>query len=462
MIASLVIYGTATSLLISVGGLALERVAVWRGAQRRTIWAFALVLAILLPAGRTISPHLAPMAAPPAQTRFTSTPTSKTGGAVSANLTSPVLRRFASFDTALGLAWAVSSLSLVSFYLLVAARLWRDAGHWQPSRIDGRQVWVTDALGPAVYGLLRPRILLPQWIVDGPAQSRSLVLAHEQEHVTGRDNWLLLLGLMVVAAAPWNVPLWWQFRRLRFAIEVDCDARVLARGAEPRTYGQALLRVAEQQSRIPVGAIGLTEPASQLLRRVRIITAALPRRSLWMVCVAFSASLTCVAMAAGLEPPAFRGAMASNGAQVPIAGKALEGEHLGGAFGCDPSTGKAIQGVIVMSGGDVLGRWSGSSTAIHKFVLPNGFELGLEVEPASANQYVRLAKATGAKYVPELVRIALFDMKGAVPRQITYTFGPVNSIQGYGPEGGADRVVEVGEPGITLMLHKQACVAATG
>ena len=38
---------------------------------------------------------------------------------------------------------------------------------------------------------------------------------------------------MAVVLMPWNLPLWWQWRRLRFAIEVDCDARVLASGRIP-------------------------------------------------------------------------------------------------------------------------------------------------------------------------------------------------------------------------------------
>jgi hypothetical protein len=33
-----------------------------------------------------------------------------------------------------------------------------------------------------------------------------------------------------VAALPWNVALWWQLMRLRAAIELDCDKRVVADG----------------------------------------------------------------------------------------------------------------------------------------------------------------------------------------------------------------------------------------
>jgi bla regulator protein blaR1 len=73
-------------------------------------------------------------------------------------------------------------------------------------------------------------------------------------HIAARDPWLLLLALAIVVAAPWNLPLWWELRRLRFAIEVDCDARVVSRGADVRTYGEVLLAVGQQGAITPRGS----------------------------------------------------------------------------------------------------------------------------------------------------------------------------------------------------------------
>jgi beta-lactamase regulating signal transducer with metallopeptidase domain len=61
-------------------------------------------------------------------------------------------------------------------------------------------------------------------------------------------------------------------------MEVDCDARVLGRGEKVKAYGEMLLAVGERRTLMPVGAIALTEPASQLLQRVRIMTADVPSR----------------------------------------------------------------------------------------------------------------------------------------------------------------------------------------
>src|SRR5207253_904071 len=100
--------------------------------------------------------------------------------------------------------------------------------------------------GPAVYGFLKPIILLPEWLLQAHSKERAAALAHEQSHVQAGDPALLLLGLFLVTLFPWNLPLWWQLRRLRFAIEVDCDARVLTRGMTPREYGSALLAIGER------------------------------------------------------------------------------------------------------------------------------------------------------------------------------------------------------------------------
>jgi hypothetical protein len=72
---------------------------------------------------------------------------------------------------------------------------------------------------------------------------------------------------------PWNPAAWWQLRRLRLAMEVDCDSRVLARRADVRAYGTLLLEVGRRTSGARlVGAAAFSEPRSFLERRIRIMT----------------------------------------------------------------------------------------------------------------------------------------------------------------------------------------------
>lgn len=93
-------------------------------------------------------------------------------------------------------------------------------------------------------------------------------LLHEQEHLDAGDTRLLAIATGMVALMPWNPALWWQLRRLRAAIELDCDTRVLGRGVEPSAYANALLEVGERGRPALTYGSALAEPKSLLSRRV--------------------------------------------------------------------------------------------------------------------------------------------------------------------------------------------------
>jgi TonB family protein len=78
----------------------------------------------------------------------------------------------------------------------------------------------------------------------------------------------MLLGASVaVVLFPWNPALWFISRRVHLALEIDCDARVLASGADPLRYGRLLLMVAQRATALPL-APTLTAPPSHLERRI--------------------------------------------------------------------------------------------------------------------------------------------------------------------------------------------------
>jgi outer membrane receptor protein involved in Fe transport len=56
--------------------------------------------------------------------------------------------------------------------------------------------------------------------------------------------------------------------RLRLAIELDCDARVLRRGVPARTYGKLLIDLADRCTGFRVGATALADEGSHLERRL--------------------------------------------------------------------------------------------------------------------------------------------------------------------------------------------------
>ena len=114
------------------------------------------------------------------------------------------------------------------------------------------------------------------------------------------------------------------------------------------------------------------------------------------------------------------------------------------ANACDWNTGNRDQMVVLSVNGKDINTWTVKSDEVKSVTLPNGFKLGVKIEPADQEFYKKQAEKL--KFVDESVKITLFNVSGDSPKLLTYTWGGTNSIQGYGAKGGADRVVELGNP----------------
>ena len=142
-----------------------------------------------------------------------------------------------------------SSVSLVGGQ----ARIRRARRRWPLTRHAGTRVRVAPAI-PVLssIGVPRPEIVVPRWLLARPPHEQRLVIAHEAEHVAGRSTRCSLPRAVSPSCSfPWCPALWYMFSRLRLAVELDCDARVLRAGAAPRSYGALLIDVAEQSDGIP-------------------------------------------------------------------------------------------------------------------------------------------------------------------------------------------------------------------
>jgi TonB family protein len=128
-------------------------------------------------------------------------------------------------------------------------------------------VLLTDGVGPATIGLRRRAVIIPRTLLELEEPLRRLVLRHEREHCAARDPWLLLGAGVAVVLFPWNAAVWFIARRLHLALEIDCDARVLAAGADPIRYGQLLLWIAQRRGAIPLAPMLAALP-SHLERRI--------------------------------------------------------------------------------------------------------------------------------------------------------------------------------------------------
>jgi len=181
-------------------------------------------------------------------------------------------------DPVLVSAWLATS-AVLALWLVGTQRRLRRRLRGCPSRIvDGERVLVSD-FGPVVVGIVRPQIVLPEWALAMRESDRRIIVAHEAEHRQAHDPLLAAMGLILVAAFPWNAALWWQLRRLRLAIEIDCDQRVVSQHAQdPHTYGMLLLATRERTSRVtPAMAMAMAPMRSGLGRRIEALVDGRPR-----------------------------------------------------------------------------------------------------------------------------------------------------------------------------------------
>lgn len=310
---------------VSLAGLALERALRPYGFATRWIWICALFGSLALPAvlssaaSRTAAPppaahwavrealaQSAPAAAPPAWTAPVSALTSNTGSA--------------RLDAVLEVTWEVSSG--VAAAILVSGWWYgrRRRHRWRRDSIAGAEVFVATDAGPATVGLLHPQIVLPEWLLAAAPETLRLVIAHERSHVEARDPGLLGSGLALAALAPWNALLWWQLSRLRAAIEVDCDRRVLSVGHDARLYARTLVDLGTRRPAYVAGLAAAPSSSSSIERRIVLMNT--PKIRGWRTSTAACAALSmAVAIATTLiSPPAIPAAFAGTAGPAEPAG----------------------------------------------------------------------------------------------------------------------------------------------
>lgn len=266
------LYSTFVALCVAVAARAAEWLARLAGYRVRWIWAGALALVLLLSASpllRSAEP-VSPSVALTQAEDILDAPWLRTVATVRGAV-SPATDGYAATLSAL------LSLALLLMLVGVARRFRRAAREWPLVMLHGTEVRLAPRIGPLVIGLRRPEIVVPRWLLARSAEQQRLVVTHEAEHVRARDNLLLAFAWSALVVAPWNPALWYMLSRLRLAVELDCDARVIRRGALPRSYGSLLIDVARQASALRLSALALADDASHLRQRILAMTPTVPR-----------------------------------------------------------------------------------------------------------------------------------------------------------------------------------------
>ncbi len=173
------------------------------------------------------------------------------------------------------LRWLSIASAVIALLALVAvyARSMRERMKWPSLLLLGRTVRVTPNVGPAVLGLAPPEIVVPQWVLLRNTEEQRLVLEHESEHVRANDPLLLMFACVAVACMPWNPAVWFLWSRLRLAVELDCDRRVLRRGVQKSTYGQLLVELSSSRPWMSPAIPAFSWGTSHLEQRLVAMTA---------------------------------------------------------------------------------------------------------------------------------------------------------------------------------------------
>ena len=320
MIVLWMIYATTIAAILGIAAAVVERAAGGALRQRRWIWLTAVGLSVAIPLIVAITPSRDVMSRAGPPNSVSTTPAraneeSVVATRIAALLASADTKSLQRLDRPFAIGWfTVAALALAAY----GAAMWAIARRrrtWRAAVIDGEHVLLAHGVGPAVVGAVRTAIVVPEWSLELAPEQRALMIEHERQHVRARDPLVLHATALIVLLTPWNLALWWLNRRLRLAVELDCDARVLAGGRDVRAYGTLLLDVCSRRRRpSAVLAPALLERTSTLTRRILAMHPAPVRYARSRVALGATAALGIVVLACEMPTPAM---LAPDGRNLP-------------------------------------------------------------------------------------------------------------------------------------------------
>ena len=408
-------YAALVGGIVAVGGVAMERLAAAMGRPRRIAWLAALALAVLIPlAGGWGGP-----AAPAVETVVLQP--AATGGAVVGDLWSVIPALPVPGDMPTGkvalVVWGAGSLASLAVLAGVLVVVARGRRRWERKRVHGADVYVSRRFGPALVGVSRPEVVIPAWVLELEPGARDAIIRHEAEHARARDHLVLLCGGLVVAAFPWNPAIWWMYRRLRAAVEMDCDQRVLASGIGVADYGDVLLNAGCRSSGRWGLAPAMGQPESLLERRLKTMSDTRKKLGAGRTTMLVAVAVGAVVVACDTPVPtevreAFQEVMADETEQ----GADAEREDVVGRFlvAARPAGSDAVP-ILFVDGVRIRGREDLPATAASSdgfpFVVADILRVEVLKGPAAAKQY-------GEEAAGGVIQIFTKDME-PVPERVS-------------------------------------------
>lgn len=194
------------------------------------------------------------------------------------------------FDVALPVGWGVGMMAafvwLISNHLSFAKQLQKGEKDPFPNLAkDCRKtlgiqreisVQIQPGLGtPALTGIFRPRILLPEYADQMDESSLRYVLLHELGHYKRKDLWVNELLLILQCVYWFNPLLWFLFRAMREDMELLNDSYVLKKinETDDRPYARSLVEVLGRAQKMPLTPrlVTMTDGSQNVKRRISMM-----------------------------------------------------------------------------------------------------------------------------------------------------------------------------------------------
>jgi bla regulator protein BlaR1 len=148
--------------------------------------------------------------------------------------------------------WLAGSCALLLAFVFQQWRFRRNLGPLR-AEADGSFSASLSSAGPAVIGLLRPRIILPSDFSERyTAQEQSLILQHERVHLRRGDLFFTAISALLRVAFWFNPLVHIAARSFQYDQELACDQAVLRGQPQARrAYAEAILKTQMASSGLP-------------------------------------------------------------------------------------------------------------------------------------------------------------------------------------------------------------------
>ncbi|WP_432663855.1 M56 family metallopeptidase [Wukongibacter baidiensis] len=200
-----------------------------------------------------------------------------------------------SIQAKLMLTWIVVAIALLTFIIIANVRFRLKVNSSEQKVSDGTRQLIelckskmgiksnlqtihTNAVkSPALYGLIRPCILLPIDIHSQVDEKElEYIILHELSHFKRKDIAVFWIMTILKAIYWFNPIIWYGLGQMREDCEVSCDALALSYIdlEDFKKYGQTIIRLLQNTTKPlkNIGVTGMLGTKQQLKRRIKMIT----------------------------------------------------------------------------------------------------------------------------------------------------------------------------------------------